>query len=221
MFVKICGITRRADAEVAVAAGANAIGFIFAPSPRRVSAAQAAEIVKGIHPSIRKIGVFVDPSLSDVLATVEAAGMTGAQLHGSESVEFAEAVKAANPGLFVYKAVKIEERDGLVEAERYAEGSTDAVMIDRKDVNQLGRGVQPVPLEWLEDLRIERMILAGGLNPENVGTLVSGCRPWGVDVSSGVEESPGKKNSGQVRAFLQAVRQAEASVSLGRHEPPA
>jgi len=210
-FVKICGIRRPQDAAAAFAAGANAIGFIFAPSPRRVTAAEAAEISLGIDPSVRSIGVFVDAAFGVVLETVEAAGLTGVQLQGSESQEFAEAIKRANPDLFVYKVLKIGALESLAAAEGLEPGGLDAVMVDRKDVDHPQRIVQPVPSEWLENLRIERLIVAGGLSPENIGPLVARLRPWGVDVSGGVEEALGKKDPGKIRAFVNAVRGAEAA----------
>jgi len=210
-FVKICGIRRPQDAAAAVAAGANAIGFIFAPSPRRVIAAEAAEIGLGIGPLVRKIGVFVDAAFDVVLATVAAAGLTGVQLQGSESQEFAEAIKKANPDLFVYKVFKIDALESLAAAEGFAYGGLDAVMVDRKDVDHPERIVQPVPAEWLENLKIERLIVAGGLSPENIGSMIAALRPWGVDVSGGVEEAPGKKDPVKIRDFVNAVRGAEAA----------
>ena len=192
-------------------AGANAIGFVFAPSPREVTPGEAAAISNGLHPSVLRVGVFVDSSLDSLLEAVRVAGLSGVQLQGSESLEFAIAVKAANPELFVYKAVKVDTPESLGLAEAYAKAGLDAVMVDRKDVSRPGLPAGRVPQEWLKDLRIERLIVAGGLGPDGVASLVRDLHPWGVDVSGGVEEAPGRKDPLKIRAFLKSVRDAEAA----------
>jgi len=206
-FVKVCGITRLGDARAAVRAGANALGFVFAPSPRRVTPSRAREIARHVHPSVASLGVFVDATVERVLGIVHEVGLDGVQLQGEEGPEVAEALRRRRPGLFIAKAVRIVDSGGLGATLRWP---ADALLVDSKDPEDPGARSRPIPAAWLEGLRPRRLIVAGGLTPGNVGEVVATLRPWGVDVSGGVEEAPGKKDVGLVRAFVHAVRAARA-----------
>jgi phosphoribosylanthranilate isomerase len=204
-FVKICGITRPEDAHVAVRAGADAVGFVFAPSPRRISPSDARAIADRLHPSVRRIGVFVDEALAALLQIVDAAGLDGVQLQGSESAQFVIDLRAQRPSLTIFKVVRSPSVEELAKAEGQG---IDAVFIDPKNSADPMAPVNRIPVDSLRNLSI-RFIVAGGLTPSNVGALVSEVRPWGVDVSGGVEDQPGKKDPDKVRSFIRAVRDAE------------
>jgi len=204
-FVKICGITRLGDARAAVRAGANALGFVFAPSPRRVTPSRARQIARHVHPSVASLGVFVDAAVDRILGIVQEVGLDGVQLQGEEGPEVVEALRRRRPGLFIAKAVRILDAGGLAATLRWP---ADAVLVDSKDTADPGARSRPIPAAWLDGLRPRRLIVAGGLTPGNVGEVVATLRPWGVDVSGGVEEAPGKKDAAAVRDFVHAVRAA-------------
>lgn len=200
MFVKICGITNEEDALLAVAMGADALGFVFAPSVRQVSIATVAAITQRLPPDVVTFGVFRDSLPERVVEVVFEAGLKGAQLHGQESPE--QVVQVAQHVRHVVKAFAATS-PMLARAAQYA---ADAFMIDGADP---GSGKV---FDWrlAENLpRSRRLILAGGLRPDNVADAIRVVRPWGVDVSSGVESSPGHKDHRLVQAFVQAARAAE------------
>lgn len=208
-FVKICGITRLDDARAAIRAGANAVGFVFATSPRRVSPRRAAAIARHVHPSLRRFGVFVDATPARILDLVDLVELDAVQLQGAEGPEVAVRLKEARPGLLVAKVVRPTRAADLVSSAGFP---ADAIFVDPKDVREPAARSRPVPLAWLRGTGIARLVVAGGLTPATVGRLVREVRPWGVDVSAGVEESPGRKDPEKVRAFVQAVRRAERGV---------
>jgi phosphoribosylanthranilate isomerase len=205
-FVKICGMTRLSDAQVAVRAGANAVGFVFASGPRRVSPSKAAAITERLHPAVRKMGVFVDAPVNRVLEVVEEAGLSGVQLQGSETPEMVSRLRRTRPDLLLFKAISTRDRELVASIQRFA---VDAVMLDPKDPAEPLAPVEQIPAAWLSQLPPGRYVIAGGLNPDNVGPLVRDLNPWGVDVSRGVEAAPGKKDPAKVREFVRAVREAE------------
>ena len=206
-FIKICGITRLGDARTAVSAGANAVGFIFARSLRRVSASQASAITAHLHPAVNRIGVFVNATRDRILEVVDRAGLDGVQLQGSETPEFIHGLKHARPSLMVFKAIRPLSAADVAGAAAYP---ADAIFLDPRDPQNPFEPAPPIPVSWLEDVSTARFVVAGGLSPANVGDLVSSLRPWGVDVSGGVESRPGKKDGTKIRAFVRAVREAEA-----------
>jgi phosphoribosylanthranilate isomerase len=206
MFVKICGITNEDDALFAIAMGADAVGFVFAPSPRQVAAQQVYDITRRLPPEILTVGVFRDEHPSRVIDTVHRAGLKAAQLHGHETpamvAEVGEQIR------WVIKAVVA----GSVDARRADQFGTDMVLVDAASP---GSGKV---FDWSvidEVASGPRIILAGGLTPENVGEAVRYVRPWGVDVSSGVEKSPGKKDALKVKAFIERARAAAPPRHLG------
>ena len=201
MVLKICGITRVEDAEHAVAHGATAIGFVFWPrSPRHVSPEQAATIVKALPSGVMKVGVFVNQPFADVQAAVERTGITVVQLHGEE-----HAAGVGRVGVPVIRSMTLERAEALA-----AEWPDDTTfLLDASD--PVRRGGTGNTVDWHAAAQVaarRRVILAGGLTPANVAEAISLVRPWGVDVSSGVEESPGAKNPDAVAAFLRNARAA-------------
>lgn len=200
MFVKICGITNEEDALLAVAMGADAVGFVFAPSPRQVAAVRAADIAKRLPPEILTVGVFRDHAAQQVVSTCNQAGLRAAQLHGRESAEQTRWVRARVP--VVIKAFP----GGDPALERAADFGADAILLDSATPGA-GRVFDWSLAEGAPSGL--RVILAGGLTPENVAGAVERVDPWGVDVSSGVESAPGRKDPRKVRLFVKAARAAE------------
>ena len=199
--VKICGLTNLADAQVAVEAGADALGFIFyEKSPRFVSLETAAEISRQLPPFLMRVGVFVNAPEDFILRAIGEVGLTMLQFHGDEPPEF-----CTQFGLMSMKAFRIRNAESLPEIPNY---QTDAYLLDAFSSTTLGGTGEK--FNW--DLAVEAqkfgkpIFLAGGLTPKNVADAVRKVQPFGVDVSSGVEISPGKKDHAKVRAFIAAVR---------------
>ena len=211
MFVKICGITNEDDALFAVAMGADAVGFVFAPSTRQVAAQQVYDITRRLPPEILTVGVFRDEHPDRVIDTVHRAGLKAAQLHGFESPGMVTDVAAQVR--WVIKAVVA----GSPDAARADEFGTDMILVDAPSP---GSG-QVFDWSLLADLpEGPRYILAGGLDPDNVGLAVATANPWGVDVSSGVERSPGRKDPLKVKAFVERARAAAPERHIGPDELP-
>ncbi|MFM8267478.1 MAG: phosphoribosylanthranilate isomerase [Ilumatobacteraceae bacterium] len=211
MFVKICGITTEDDALLAVAMGADAVGFVFAPSPRQVAAQQVYDITRRLPPEILTIGVFRDEHPSRVIEVIDRAGLKGAQLHGHETPDVVAAV--AERVRVVIKAVPA----GSDDARRAHQFGTDLILVDAPSPGSgkvfdwsLAADVAPGP----------RMILAGGLDPDNVADAIRAVQPWGVDVSSGVERSPGRKDPLKVKAFIERARAAAPEEHVGLDDVP-
>lgn len=216
LWIKICGNTSLDDALVAAEAGADALGFVFAPSPRQVTAAQAAAIVAKLPESIEKIGVFVDASLEEIASTVRACGLTGVQLHFDAAPELAARLRERfGAGLRILRVAHFEAAFAEDLAARIAgyeqDPSVDAVLMDSRTAT--ARGGTGVAFDWEEAGRTvfggrEKLIAAGGLTPANVAEAIATLRPWGVDAVSGVESAPGRKDAAQVRAFIANARAA-------------
>ncbi|HEX2178529.1 MAG TPA: phosphoribosylanthranilate isomerase [Actinomycetota bacterium] len=206
-YIKICGITRLGDARAAVSAGANAVGFIFTRSLRRISPGEAAAITTHLHPAVDRVGVFVNATPERILEVVDRAGLDCVQLQGSETPAYVEDLRRRRPRLTIFKVIRPTCAEDVKAAAAYA---VDAVFLDPRDPQRPFEPVEPIPLAWLADVPASRFVVAGGLDDANVGTLVSDLRPWGVDVSAGVESAPGKKDGVRIRAFVRAVRAAEA-----------
>jgi phosphoribosylanthranilate isomerase len=202
VFVKICGITTEEDALLAVAMGADAIGFVFATSSRQVAVGKVAEIVRRLPPETLTIGVFRDALPERVIEVVEQAGLRGAQLHGAETHEECAEVAAKVP--FVIKGLPADPA-------RLAGAGTFAAHAILVDAPLPGSGAV---FDWriAESVPgVRRLVLAGGLTPLNVADAIRRVGPWGVDVSTGVEASPGHKDPSKVRAFIKAARDAAPS----------
>jgi phosphoribosylanthranilate isomerase len=201
VFVKICGVTNEEDALAAVALGADAIGFVFAPSPRQITAGTARDIARRLPPEIMTVGVFRDQASKFVIETTQFAQLRAIQLHGHETPEDAAAVRPYCQALIV--AFPAGD-PGLAHVDDYG---ADAVLLDS---HAPGSG-QVFDWSLAEGAPANRrVILAGGLTPDNVAVGIAEVRPWGVDVSSGVEVDgrPGRKDPVKVRAFINAVRAA-------------
>ncbi len=203
VMVKICGITRPEDAEVAVQAGADAVGLVFHPqSPRFVGMEQAQEIARVAAPFVTVVGVFVDAPLEEVKKVASEVPLQAVQLHGTESADYARKLS-----LPVIKAVRPRRPSDLEGVRSYP---CEAILVDAYHPRRPGGTGLSFPWEWARNLaRERRVIIAGGLHPGNVAEALSVVRPYGVDVSSGVEVSPGVKDPAKVRAFMEVVREWE------------
>ena len=200
MFVKICGTTSEEDALLAVAMGADAVGFIFAPSPRQISPARARDIVRRLPPEVLTVGVFRNELPGRVVEVVNASGLRGAQLHGRETPEQAQFVKERVPVLF---QAFVAGDPNILHARDYR---AHAILLDSPSP---GSGEV---FDWrLADGVPDgvRLLMAGGLGPDNVSEAIASVHPWGVDVVTGVESSPGHKDPVKVREFIAAAKGAE------------
>lgn len=199
MFVKICGITNEEDALLAVAMGADALGFVFAPSPRQVAVNKVHEITRRLPPEILTVGVFRDDHPSRVIDVVATAGLKAAQLHGHETPDaVAEVSRHVRTVIKAFSA-------GSTDLRRADQFGTNLVLIDAASPGSGSVWDWSLADEVPEGVNV---ILAGGLDPTNVSAAIARVRPWGVDVSSGVERSPGRKDALKVKAFIEAARVA-------------
>ncbi len=201
--VKICGITSLVDAMAAVRAGADALGFVFAPSPRRVSPDRVRTIVRELPPFVATVGVFVDAGLGEIRGIRAFCRLDLAQLHGDESEDFVNQL-----GNGTVKALRVR---GVVPANTYI-GAT--LLLDTYSPS--AQGGTGTTFDWNLASEISRsrpIILAGGLSPENVADAIRAVNPYAVDVSSGVEHEPGRKDHDKMSRF---VRRAKYANSLAR-----
>jgi phosphoribosylanthranilate isomerase len=199
--VKICGITNVPDALAAAEAGADMIGLmLYEKSPRHVTLKTAAEIARSLSPFVLKVGVFVNPSEDLVMRAISDCGLSVLQFHGDEQPDF-----CTQFGLMSMKAFRIRDVDSLENIPRY---QTDAYLLDAFSPTTLGGSGEK--FNW--DLAVEAqkfgkpLFLAGGLTPDNIAGAIQQVQPFGVDVSSGVELSPGKKDHAKLKAFIQAAK---------------
>jgi len=224
-WVKICATTNLGDARASVAAGADALGFIFAPSTRRIEANAAAEIIVALPAEVEKIGVFVNETPE---RTAEIAGqveLTGVQLHGDEPAAQLAVYRLTLGGRKLIKTLQAGElltNSGGRQLQAYLEAheSIDAILLDAGGPGQ--RGGTGIPFDWEAALPIAQrikavlpVIIAGGLSPENVAEAMRLFEPYGVDVVSGVEREVGKKDDAKLRSFMAAARQAESAFKAG------
>ena len=199
MFVKICGITCVEDALLATALGADGVGFVFAPSGRKVAAPAVEDIVRQLPHEMMTVGVFRDQGREQVVKTVNGIGLRAAQLHGHESPEDCRWVAERVP--VTIRAL----RAGSSDLERFDEFGADILLLDSQEP---GSGQE---FDWTLASEIpsnRRVVLAGGLDPGNVGRAIQLLDPFGVDVSTGVEREPGLKDPRFMRAFVEAARAA-------------
>ena len=219
-WVKICGTTNLRDAQVSLAAGADALGFIFAPSPRKVEIATATGIVAVLAGQAEMIGVFVNETPARVAEIAEQVGLTGVQLHGDEPAgsmsEFRRALGERKMIKTLHASELLHTGDKLVDYLSARDG-LDAILLDSGSAQQ--RGGTGAAYDWnrtwpiaKEIRRAMPLIVAGGLNPDNVAHAIELFDPWGVDVVSGVENRPGEKDEARIHDFIAAVRRTPASV---------
>lgn len=210
VFVKICGTTTEEDALLAVALGADAVGFILAPSKRQVAVGRVRDIVKRLPPEVLTVAVVRDEVPARISKIVADTGVRAVQLHGHEPPEVSHEVRLM--GVHVIKVFPA----GSPAFARAAEHRADIVMVD----NPTPGSGQVFDWRILDGTpRDHRLLLAGGLDPDNVGSAIRTVRPWGVDVASGVEAAPGRKDPVKLRAFLHQARAAAAEVEVPLPDP--
>ena len=206
MFVKVCGITRLTDALHAVKQGATALGFVFWPrSPRYVTPERAREIIAELPSSVMTIGVFVNESIDGIRDVVKKTGITTVQLHGDEPPVYADVL-----GSPLLRSVTVDEA-----ADACGAWPAETVfLVDAHD--RVRRGGTGGTVDWTraaDVAKVWRVVLAGGLTPENVAEAIATVRPYGVDVSTGVEISPGVKDFDKVARFVASARSALTGVA--------
>ena len=218
MRIKICGICQP-DQGVAIAElGIKTLGFICVPSsPRYVTAEKVRQILEKLPPGIQTIGVFADASLETIEQVVLETGFTGIQLHGNESPEFCREIKQALPNREIIKALRIQSAESLQKAIAFY-SVVDTLLLDAYHPQQLGGTGQTLPWESLKKFKPPcPWLLAGGLNPENILTALGYLQPDGIDLSSGVERSPGDKDLNKVSQLLKTLKFPEFSVNFQNH----
>jgi phosphoribosylanthranilate isomerase len=199
MFIKVCGTTCEDDALLAVALGADAVGFIFAPSPRQVAPQVAGDIVKRLPPEIVTVGVFQDESPERVLSIAHLAGLRAVQLHGREPMTTAQWLSTRIPMVIQVFAA------GDARVRRARDYEAHVIMLDAPNP---GSGKV---FDWSLASEVpagQRLMIAGGLTPHNVAAAIASARPWGVDAVSGIERAPGEKDPIRMREFIAAARAA-------------
>jgi phosphoribosylanthranilate isomerase len=203
--VKICGLTRIEDVQAAVRAGADAIGFVFTASPRRVSVETAIRLSGYVPAGVSRVGLFLDQDRSEIQRVVDSVALDILQFHGCESEQ-----QCSLYGLPWLKAVAMENAGSVRQAEREFPGAA-GLLLDSHSKG--GRGGSGESFDWSLSKPVAKAIwLAGGLNPNNVGLAIQTVRPFAVDVSSGVETEPGIKDAALMNAFVAAVREAESQL---------
>lgn len=204
--VKICGLTRLEEATACAELGAAAIGFVFyPPSPRYVSADQAAEIIRELPTHICTVGVFVNESFTDIMQRVNRCGLKAVQLHGQENPELS--AKLMEQGMLVIRGLYVNKQPSIQDVDRY---KASAYLVECAGGPLPGGNA--LAWDWsaaAEICRQKPVVLAGGLNPDNVADAIHAACPDAVDVSSGVETAPGRKDRHKVRFFMEAVRCAD------------
>jgi phosphoribosylanthranilate isomerase len=221
MWIKICANTNLDDARLAARLGADALGFVFAPSSRQVTAERVAEITPELSAAVERVGVFTATDAEEILAATRIAGLTAVQLHSDFDPDRVDAVVAGSEGkVKVFQVLDVPAnadaaglREVLVEVLRHP--YVFAALLDASHGGQSGGTGKP--FDWgstaeavkqAQDETGGRVIVAGGLHAENVGAAIAAFSPWGVDVASGVEARPGKKDPDKLRAFIAAARGA-------------
>jgi phosphoribosylanthranilate isomerase len=224
MWIKICGNTSLEDARFAAESGAQAVGFVFAPSPRQVEPNLVSKITQQLPPQLEKYGVFVDAAFDEIVSTVAECNLTGVQIHRSsdESLlsrlrrHFAHFPRRIN----ILRVLHYKDHDSLFDrqlSELAHNDALDGVLVDSSTTRAVGG--TGTTFNWLQArnsfLRAAphlRLIAAGGLLPENVKQAIQILRPWGVDVVSGVESAPGKKDPAKVQAFIRSAQEAAVEI---------
>lgn len=222
LWIKICGNTSLEDALVAAEAGADALGFVFAPSPRRVTVEQVAAITPHLPPKIEKIGVFVEAELEEIVSAFQRSGLTGVQLHWDAPRELPVRLRERlGPEARVLRVVHFSAESAPQHAAQIAEHArnphVDAVLVDSRTAAAVGG--TGLAFDWevahralVQNVRECKLVAAGGLNPDNVAEAILALRPWGVDAVSGVEAAPGRKDAAKVREFVRRAREKTSAL---------
>jgi len=225
-WIKICGTTNLEDALLASRAGADAVGFVFAESRRRIEPKLAAEIVAQLPAAIEKVGVFANERAARIRAIVKQAALTAVQLHGDETTELAEQLfpEKDEPRPRLYRALSLKTMFSSANAAEQLRAQRtkpifDALLVDSGSPRGGGTGLT---FDWdraqpfiVGLKKMGKVIVAGGLTPDNVVRAIQMFRPWGVDVATGVESEPGKKDPQRVAAFVNAVRSVDSAHKFG------
>jgi phosphoribosylanthranilate isomerase len=214
-WIKICGITNLEDALTAVDAGADAVGFVFyEKSPRHIDPDTVREIVELLPSATEKVGLFVNQTEDTICRTVERAGLSGVQLHGDHEDPHVADLVAEQGGLKIFAAISMNGPNPQGWAMTWRPDVVHGFLLDSGSPSMLGGTGRA--FDWRASVegvgaikRLGNVVLAGGLNSANVGEAMEITAPWGVDVSSGVESKPGKKDPEKIRAFVNAVREAD------------
>lgn len=223
-WIKICGTTSERDADIAIRAGANALGFIMAASPRQVTDTLAYSIGTVAPKDVERIGVFVNEDLTVLAQMARFCKFTGVQLHGDETAAYIEELRTQLPGVKIVKSVTVDELASRMPASgcrfpprpRPPQRVPDVWLLDHRTAEKRGGTGQAFDWERAKSLLrnpAQPVIVAGGLNARNVGAALATLHPWGVDVASGVESFPGRKHPGAVAQFIDAVRQFDLANS--------
>ena len=227
MWIKICGTTSLADAQHAANSGASAIGFVLAPSPRRVTVDQVRAIAPHLPRNVERYGVFVDAGFDEIVTAVRDADLTGVQLHTNDDPDlprrlrahFAAEESSAPISILAVLAYSDDMEPQIETIARHAAryGAIDALLIDSR--SPVGHGGTGTRYDWQAAQHLFRrvapqlrLIAAGGLNPDNVAEAIRTLSPWGVDVATGVEAAPGRKDPARVAAFIRNARETFAQL---------
>ncbi len=201
-WIKICGMTNLQDALQAAALGVDALGFIFAPSPRKIDPSGAREIISSLPPSVEKVGVFVNEDLGEVKRIADLCGLDALQFHGRETPEYCR-----QASLRVIKAVRMKDSKSLREIQMYPFA---AILLDTYSAARAGGTGKTFSWEWAREARRKGdFILSGGLDPGNIYRAIHLLHPMGVDVCSGVERVPGRKDLFRMMKFVKEARRAD------------
>ncbi|HZD77791.1 MAG TPA: phosphoribosylanthranilate isomerase [Acidobacteriaceae bacterium] len=227
MWIKICGNTSLADAQHAANSGASAVGFVFAPSPRRVTVDQVRAISPHLPRNVERIGVFVDATFDELVSAVREADLTGVQLHANDDPDLPRRLRAHFAAETSTAAISIlavlafsddmEPQIQGVARDAARDGAIDALLIDSR--SPVGHGGTGTCYDWQAAQHLFRkvapqlrLIAAGGLHPDNVAEAIRTLTPWGVDVATGVEAAPGRKDPARVAAFIRNARDTFAQL---------
>jgi len=211
--IKVCGITTIEDAKEAIRLGVDAIGFIFAEnSPRYLSPEKAKEIVMQLPPFVHLVGVFVDSDPVEVEEIIDYCGLTHVQLHGNEDAEYCQKLAQSVMPCRVIKAFRVGPRTMAADFVPYEE-SVKGFLLDTYVEGQEGGTGKPFDWSLIESLRLKQpVILAGGISPDNAAEAVRTVRPFAIDVNSGVEESPGKKDPAKLRELVDIIHSVDGEL---------
>ena len=199
MFIKICGITNIEDALLATELGASALGFVFALSKRKIAPKQAAKIISELSEKVEKVGVFVNETKQNMLKIGESTGLTCIQLHGNKRPKLCQEI---GKYFKVIKTIKIAQNGRLISQHDFYVWKS---LLDIYDAETEGGSGKKFDWKIINQFNLEQIIIAGGLNSDNIKLLLSKFKPFGIDVSSGVESCAGKKSSDKLQKFFNQI----------------
>lgn len=221
MQVKICGITQPEQGQAIAKLGATALGFICVPtSPRYVTPRQIQAVVNPLQVSIDRVGVFVNAPIEEICRIVPEAGLNGVQLHGAETIDDCNRLRQELPGVKIIKALRVKQPDSLTSVTNNYANAVDALLLDAYHPQLLGGTGNTLNWAMLKHFYPSSpWFLAGGLTPDNVVEALSVLQPSGIDLSSGVERSPGDKDLGKVALLFQNLALLKDGTVLSPQKP--